>query len=651
VTEGALSPASPEDSSRNTAQQGGWEFLPRKHAADVQDEMEGEVTSAMNQAVPHAEERRIGVFICHCGGNISDVVDVKRVAAEIAALPGVVFSDTHMFMCSDPGQAFIEEKIKDLNLNRVIVAACSPSLHEVTFRRTLHRAGLNPYLFEHVNVREQVSWVIQDREAATQKATRLVSAAVGRVVHLVPLEKRRIAIHPSALVIGGGVAGLIAARDLSRRGIDVTLVEQAPVLGGRMLELDRVYPTNERARDLIQPLVKEVESDPRITVLKNATLESSTGFIGSFIATVRVTQPGGDTKVLEVKSGVILLAVGLDVYEPRDDEYGYHQYPEVVTLMDLHRMLDPQGPTGGKVQVNGKPIKNVAFIHCVGSRQHTGVHKPQPDGKINEYCSRYCCTAVLHAAVELKERMPGVNVFEFYEDIRAYGRGHEEYYTEAGKRGVVFFRFDPLRPPVVQRDPLGESPLVVCSVDRLTLGEEVEVPVDMVVLATGFQARDMTKLIDIYRCSRGVDRFLLEAHPKLRPVELAVFGVFLAGSAQGPMDVTEGSASAAAAASKAAGMVARGFIELDPFIAQVNEPLCTGCQTCLNVCPYDAIRRNEEKKIAQINPALCTGCGTCVAVCPSAAIFQYGFSDDMILSELKALLSKGACKEHEAAYV
>jgi heterodisulfide reductase subunit A len=591
------------------------------------------------------EGPRIGVFICHCGGNISDVVDVKRVAAEIGKLPGVVHSDTHMFMCSDPGQAMIEEKIKELGLNRVVVAACSPSLHELTFRRTLGRAGLNPYLYEHVNIREQVSWVVEDHEEATRKSGRLIAAAVGRVPHLVPLEKRRIQIHPAALVIGGGVAGLIAARDLARRGIAVTLLEGTDALGGRMAELDRVFPTGERARDLLKLLIEEVTSNSRITVLTRANLVRSTGFIGDFHTTIEVADQGGGKREVEVQSGVIVLAVGLDLYQPREGEYGYGRFPEVVNILDFIRRMDPAGPTGGRIAEDGKPIRRVAFIHCVGSRQWKEIHQPAADGKINEYCSRTCCTAVLQAALDLKERLPDVEIYDLHEDIRAYGRGHEDFYTRAGEQGVLFLRYDPLRPPVVERDPRGQSPLVVRSVDRLTLGEELEVPADLVVLATGYQARDMTKLIDLYRCSRGSDRFLLEAHPKLRPVELAVFGVFLAGSAQGPMDITEASASAAAAASKAAALVAQGFIELDPFIAKVDEELCTGCQTCLNVCPYNAISRIEEKGVAQVNEALCTGCGTCVAACPSSAISQRGFSDAMIHSEIKALLRREEGRE------
>ena len=656
------------------------------------------------------EEPRIGVFICHCGGNISDVVDVQRVAGEIGRLPGVVFSTTHMFICSDPGQMLIEQKIKELNLNRVVVAACSPSLHELTFRRTLGRAGLNQYLYDHTNIREQDSWVVVDKELATQKAIRLVSASVARVPHLAPLQKRVIPIHPSALVIGGGIAGLIAARDLAARGIAVTLIESSPFLGGRVPRLAGLFPTGRQARELLRPVMDAVLNNPKITIHTNAEMMQSTGFIGDFRTTVRLhsrgVEPGArnvqaaidvcpettddefnfgltkrkaiylpyagchpslpaidwsactkcgkcleavggrginlaeEPRQIEIQSGVIVIAVGLDVYRPRTGEYGYGQFREVITLAQLNRLLDPEGPTGGKLVLNGRPIRNIGFMHCVGSMQQKGIHPPTPNGKLNDYCSRVCCTACLHAETELKTRYPDLHVFDFHEDIRTYGRWHEDYYSRASEQGVAFVRFNPLRPPRVERDPRGQAPLVVRTVDRLTFGEEIEVPLDMLVLATGLVAGEMTRLVDLLRCSVGPDRFLLEVHPKLRPVELAVFGLFLAGSVQGPMDTVESSAGAAAAAAKASVLISQGAIELDPFIAQVSEELCSGCRICLTVCPYDAIARDEAKRVATINESVCTGCGTCVATCPCNAITQLGFTDQEVKSEILALLGK-----------
>lgn len=656
------------------------------------------------------EEPRIGVFVCHCGGNISDVVDVKRVAEEIGRLPGVVFSTPHMFICSDPGQALIEQKIKELSLNRVIVAACSPSLHELTFRHTLTRAGMNPYLYEHTNIREQVSWVVEDKELATQKTLRLVSAAVARVPHLAALQKRAIPIHPSALVIGGGIAGLTVARDLAARGIEVTLIESSPFLGGRMSRLAGLFPTGRQARDLLRPVMDAVVNNPKITIYTNVEMIQSSGFIGDFRTAVRLHSRGvgpglanvqaaidacpettdndfdfgmtkrkaiylpsagcypsipaidwkactkcgkcleavGGTGInlavepreIEIKSGVIVIAVGLDLYRPRTGEYGFGQFPEVITLAQLNRLLDPDGPTAGKLVRNGKPIRSIGFMHCVGSMQQKGIHPPTADGKINDYCSRVCCTACLHAETELKTRYPDLHVFDFHEDIRTYGRWHEDYYSQASEQGVSFVRFNPQRPPQVERDPRGDAPLVVRTVDRLTFGEEIEVPLDMLVLATGLVAGDMTRLVDLLRCAVGPDRFLLEVHPKLRPVELATFGLFLGGSVQGPMDTVESSAGAAAAAAKASVLISQGNIELDPFIARVSEELCSGCRICLSACPYDAIKRDDAKGVAVITEAVCTGCGTCVATCPCNAITQLGFTDLEVKSEVLALLGR-----------
>lgn len=652
---------------------------------------------------------RVGVFICHCGGNISDVVDVKWVAQQIRSLPGVVYSESNTFMCSDPAQAMIEEKIKELSLNRVIVAACSPTLHALTFRRTLERAGLNQYLFEHVNIREQVSWVVEDKAAATAKAERLIRAAVKRIAHLQPLDKRRIPVHQSALVIGGGVAGLVAARDLAKCGMSVTIVERSPFLGGRMAQLGRVFPTGEDARDLLGRLVSDVVHSEHVKILTSATVVDSHGIVGDFRTKVRVEPRGVDTRLtyagnaiaacpeetisefnyglikrkaiyvphprswpqmpaidwrcctkcgkcvtavggkgisldepvqeIELHSGVIVLATGYDPYEPQYGEYGFEVFPEVITLQQLVRLMDKEGPTAGQIQRDDKPLRNIAFIHCAGARQHEGINMPQPDGKVKDYCARTCCTGTLHAALELKERWPEINIYDLHQDIRTYGRGHEDYYTNACKAGVMFVRYDPYMLPKVEKDLHAGGRVVIHVKDQLTNGQELEIPADMVVLSTGVVPHDISELIDMYKCAVGYDSFLLEVHPKLRPVELAVSGVFLAGSCQGPMDITECTAAAAAAASKAAGMIALGHVEMDPFNAQVDEDLCSGCQTCMKVCPYEAITFDAAKGKAAVSAAVCTGCGTCAACCPSGAIQQFGFTDAQVFAELEALLN------------
>ena len=665
--------------------------------------------SAALRSQAAADSARIGVFICHCGGNISDVVNVPEVAKVVGTFPGVAYVTTTTFLCSDPGQALIEEKVRELGLDRVVVAACSPTLHQTTFRRTVKRAGLNEYMFEHVNVREQVSWVCEDPRGATDKAIRLIRAAVARTLYLEPLHKRRIPIHPAALVIGGGVAGLVAARDLAERGMKVVLLENRPFLGGRMAQLHTVFPTGENARELLGKVIEDVVANPLVTVLTNAQVINSEGIVGDFRTHIRIEPRGvnehlanlgnaiaacpeetinefdfglsrrkaifmaypgcwppmpaidwhtctkcgkcvwavgnkgieleAQPREILVHSGVIVLATGFDPYEPLYGEFGYGVFPHIVTLQQLVRLLDPQGPTSGQLPLPGNGQPRIAFIHCVGARQTEGVQQRPPDGKMKDYCARTCCTGTLHAALAIKEQHPGAHIYDFYQDIRTYGRGHESYYERASEQGVVFIRYDSKHPPRIEQNARGDSPLLVKAADLLTAGLEVEVPADLVVLGTGVVPHDISELIGMYRCAVGSDRFLLEVHPKLRPVELAVSGVFLAGSCQGPMDITEASAAASAAASKAAAMISQGQVEMDPFIARVNTELCTGCETCLTVCPYDAITRDAALKVAVISEALCTGCGTCAAACPSDAIQQDGFTDRQILSEVEMLLA------------
>jgi heterodisulfide reductase subunit A2 len=588
-----------------------------------------------------AEEVRAGVYVCHCGGNIADVVDVPTVVDAAKTLPGVVVARENTFMCSDPGQAAILEDVEKNGLNRVIVAACSPKLHESTFRRALERAGVNVYLLEQANIREQVSWVHHNHELATQKAITLIRAAVAKAGRLSPLTPVSVQATRRALVLGGGVAGLRAARDVAARGIDVVLVEREARLGGFARGLDRLFPNEESAPELVARLVDAVERDPRVTIELESEVVRAEGYVGSFTATLR--DAAGEEKQIEV--GAVILATGFRPYEPQKKEYLYGKSPRVITLPDFITKLAELREHPAPLEVDGEPVKSVGFIHCVGSRQREGVHKPQADGKINAYCSRVCCTATLHAECELREVAPQVEIHDFYQDIRTYGRGHEDFYERAAKAGVLFYRYEGDQPPKVTKAPKSDPrELLVTLTDGLTWGEQVEVGVDLLVLAVGMMPADNKGIVESLKLPTGADRFLQEVHPKLQPVEQAVTGVMLAGTCQAPKDITESCASATAAASKAMMLLERGTIELDPYVAQVDERRCDGQGLCVQECEYEgAIRLIElpgDRRRAEINPAVCVGCGACVAVCPSRAIDINGWTLDQYDAMVDAIVEE-----------
>jgi heterodisulfide reductase subunit A len=616
-------------------------------------------------------------------------------------------------MCSDAGQALIEEDIKERGVNRVVIGACAPSLHERTFRGAVARAGLNPYLYLHVGLREQDSWVHHnDPAGATEKAVRLMRAGIAKARHLEALNPIRLKAEQHALVIGGGVAGLRAAWDIARRGIKVTLIEKSPFLGGHTAQLETIFPTGKPARELLHDLIDSVVAHPNVTIHTQAELVSMKGYVGDFQAQIRQQSRGvsagiaeeamsactvrvanefdygltsrkaiywayegcypptpavdwehyvdgcvqlhgqtlhlkNEPRAFQVNVGAVVVATGFKPYEPVTGEYCYGLFPEVLTLPEFIRLLALTNSEETLIW-NDHPVRNVAFIHCVGSRQLEGINGPQPDGRVNDYCSRVCCTATLHAANELIERCPDINVFDVYEDIRTYGRGHEAYYTQASQNRVLFLRFhDDELPGVLALSPGEEHPLLVRVHDYLTWGEEVEIPVDLVVLAVGMMPNPVEDIIKLLKVSPGTDRFLLEVHPKLRPVETAVPGVVLAGTAQGPMNIQESCAAASAAAAKVAVLLSQGQVELEPFVARVDPDRCDGAGQCVQVCCYeDAINlqtisaNGQTVQRAVVTPANCAGCGSCVSACPNRAIdvqgwtlAQYEVMVDVIASE------------------
>jgi len=575
---------------------------------------------------------KVAVYVCHCGGNISDVVDVKKVAAELAKYPGVAVAREYAFMCSSNGQDLILEDIKKLGINRVVVAACSPSLHELTFRGVLQRAGINPYLYEHVNIREQVSWVHKaDHEGATAKAIKLVEAGVEKVLRQDPLNAIRVAAEQRVAVIGGGVAGMKAALSVAGKGLEAVIIEKAPRLGGKLLELGKVYPSGEEASAVVKKFEDLVAAEKLITVRTGAEIDFVSGFVGNF----RINFKNPDGKMEQVKAGAVIMATGFEHYKPHNGEFGYGTEPNVVTLPEFIALLKTS--PAGRLDYAGKEIKSLALIHCVGSRQVEGVHQPQADGKVNDYCSRVCCTSALYTANQVKEKYPGVRVYDIYRDIRTYGMQHEGYYEKASKDGVVFFRHTETDQPVVTSERDGHTVKVK---DILTWNEEMEIKADLLVLVTGMMPADIKLIASQLKLPVGADRFLQEVHPKLRPVEMANSGVFIAGAAQAPMDITETAASAATAAVKAAILLAEPDIPLEPFVAVVDEAKCIGCGLCPPECSYEgALMMTEKngKKLAQVNPALCKGCGSCVAVCPTRAINIAGWTLDQFDAMVDAI--------------
>jgi heterodisulfide reductase subunit A len=584
---------------------------------------------------------RVGVYVCHCGGNISDVVDVKAVADALGVDEKVVVAREYPFMCSDPGQKLILEDIENKGIDRVVVAACSPTLHELTFRKALERGNLNPYLYEHVNIREQCAWVHKsDHAGATEKAIRLTRAGMEKVARQDPLEAMRVKATKRVAVIGGGVAGMTAAAALARQGLEVVLVEKRDSLGGRVTELATVYPTGESASDLLNDLRSELANQPLITVHLRSEIAAVEGYVGNFSLRIRsFDEQGAALDHFEITAGAIVMATGFNHYQPTTDDFDYGVSPFTLTLAEFNQFLADH-PKASALRYQGREIKSIAFIHCVGSRQTEGIHTPGPDGRVNDYCSRVCCSATLHAINAALDRFPNLNVFDLYRDIRTYGRGHEDLYESASKKGALFFRYDDDGAPQLDIHASKGETRSITMTDVLTWKEEVTIPTDMIVLATGMTPRDISGLVAMMKLPTGSDRFLQEVHPKLRPVELANNGIVVAGTCQGPMDINEACAAAEAAASKVAILLANPTLELDPFVAEVEDAKCDGCEACIEECSYTGalmMREKEGRQVAEVNPALCAGCGACGAVCQPRAIRLAGWTLDQFDAMVDAI--------------
>ena len=569
-------------------------------------------------------QRRIGVYICHCGGNISDYVDVDAVREALKDEPNVVVSESPVFACSDGTQHDMIDAIKDQKLDGLVVASCSPKLHQVTFRNVAKRADMNQYAYTQVNVREQDSWAHpHDHAGATEKAIGLIRAGVAKTRLSDPLEPLVVQTEPRTLVIGGGISGLRAAIGLADVGIEVVLVEREDELGGWVGTFGPTFPNNVSGAEEVAGLVAQIKTRRDITVYTRAELTGKSGSFGNYDVQITLHRTGGD-KVFEVRVGSIIVATGFDSYQPDEGEFGFG-IDGVVTLPDFKKLVDS---SAGALSYNGHPVRSIAYIYCVGSRQEAGG---------NEYCSKFCCTATIHASLQVGRLDRKIRQFHLYRDIRAYGR-NELLYNDSRDGGSTYMKFADDDAPDVAKLPSGG--LAVTVTDLLTDRRSLTLPVDLVVLVTGMVPRESKSLVDVLKLPLGTDGFFNEIHPKLRPVETVVDGVMIAGCCQSPRTVGESVAAGLAAVAQSAALLKKGFAELDPLVARVDPDKCTGSGACLTACPYDSITSIEwdGRKVAMVDPATCKGCGGCVPVCGQDAIDLLGYTDAQMRSAIEELI-------------
>jgi len=557
------------------------------------------------------EPPRIGVFVCCCGTNIAGFLDVSNVVEYAKTLPGVVFAEENLFSCSQDTQEKISQVIKEQRLNRIVVAACTPRTHEVLFQETVLNAGINKYLFEMANIRNQCSWVHSvDREPATEKAKDLVRMAVSRVSLLEPLYGPTIPVIQSGLVVGGGISGLAAAKNLSEQGYQISLIEKSTRLGGQALNLHETWQ-GEDVQEKLRQLISDVESDKNITIMTNTEIKNVEGFVGNFKSTVEA-----EGKEQTIDHGIAIIATGASELKP--DQYLYQKDPNVLTGLELDRKLIDHDPS-----IEG--LNTCVFIQCVGSR-------------IDErpYCSKVCCTHSVKNAIKLKELNPDMDVFILYRDIRTYG-SREGLYRDAREKGVIFIRYDFNKDlNVEQADGNLRVRFTNCVLQR-----EMEIFPDLLILATAIVPPQENPIARIFKVPVNDDGFFVEAHAKLRPVEFTTDGIFLAGIAHYPKPIEESIAQAKAAASRASVVLSRETLTVDGVVSHVDEILCRGCGKCEEACPYNAIslvEREGDRTVAYVQEALCKGCGSCAVACPTGAASIFHYDDQEVLTMVEAAL-------------
>ena len=560
------------------------------------------------------EEARIGVFVCHCGINIGGVVNVPEVVKYAKTLPNVVYAEDNLYTCSSEGISKIKEGIGRHNLSRVIVASCTPRTHESLFRAACEEAGLNKYVFEMANIRDQCSWVhMHEPEKATEKAKDLVRMAVAKARLLEPQEEPEINVTPSTLVIGGGISGMTAALCLANQGFKVHIIEKEPELGGILRHVHKLYPTMQEASESLNRIVNAVKSNKGIDVLTSTVVNQVRGFIGNF----EVTLQKGNAETVNLSVGTIIVSTGAVDFEPIG-MYGYKQYGNVITQLQLEELLK-------KGQLK-KPEK-VVMIQCVGAREEKG----------RTYCSRICCMVAIKNAMLIKELYPEAEAYILFRDLQTYGREYEEFYLEARKKFIQFINYVPERPPMVISEPSGK--LIVRVYDSL-LDSEVDIDSDLVVLSTPLvQHEDIKQLSQTLKVPLGPDGFFFEAHVKLRPIDFATDGIYVCGTAHSPKDTAESVSQAFGVASRAAIPMAMKRLRTEAITAMVDENLCSGCGTCVKICPYGAMVK-DEKGVAKVTEVVCKGCGTCGASCPEKAITMRHFTDDEVIAQALAALGR-----------
>jgi len=658
--------------------------------------------------------QKIGVFVCWCGSNIAATVDVKAVAEAVKSEPGVVFATDYQYMCSEGGQARIRDAIKEYGLTGIVVCSCSPRMHEATFRKTAESAGLNPYMVEIANVREQCSWIHRDMPEATEKAIILAKAAIAKLHLNAPLKAGESPVVKRALVIGGGIAGLQTAIDIADAGYEVDIVEKTPTIGGKMAQLDKTFPTLDCAACILTPKMVEAAQHEKIHLYTYSEVESVKGFVGNFTVNIRkkarfvdetkctgcgvcmtkcpskkaksefnlglsnrtaiyipfaqaipnvpVIDPESCIKMKTDKCGICSMncAAGAIDYKQEDqiitqqygaivaatgfnpisldkyDEFAYNQSPDVITSLELERLMNAAGPTKGvllRPSDNEHP-KTIVFVQCVGSRDTTDCGKP--------YCSKICCMYTAKHAMMIREKYPDTDVHVFYIDVRTPGKNFDEFY----RRAVEQYGVDYIKGMVGKVVP-HDGKLLVQGSDLIS-NEQVKIDADLVVLAAAIEPdKSARPLATMLTASMDTNDFFTEAHPKLRPVESPTAGVFLSGVCQGPKDIPETVSQAGAAAAKVIGLLAKDRLVSNPCVANSNELLCNGCSTCEKVCPFGAIEyidkevndhgKREVRRIALVNEAVCQGCGACTVACPSGAMDLKGFSNRQIMAEVDAI--------------